>query len=153
MNSNDAPLDSEIREFFLENSRVHQQAVSIKSPAGLWGQSKKGNIRELENMIERGSILAEDGGAIDTAQLFAGDSPNAALEGPTDTRTPPARHAAIHEAVNALLDQGEGSWTLLEQQLLRRAVELEDGNLSAAARRLGLSRPQLAYRLERKPAG
>ncbi|MAA74099.1 MAG: sigma-54-dependent Fis family transcriptional regulator [Salinisphaeraceae bacterium] len=112
-----------------------------------------GNIRELENMIERGSILAEDGGAIDTAQLFAGDSPNAALEGPTDTRTPPARHAAIHEAVNALLDQGEGSWTLLEQQLLRRAVELEDGNLSAAARRLGLSRPQLAYRLERKPAG
>jgi DNA-binding NtrC family response regulator len=31
-----------------------------------------GNIRELENLVERGVVLAPDGGAIDTAHLFVG---------------------------------------------------------------------------------
>lgn len=39
----------------------------------------------------------------------------------------------------------------LERQLLEYAVAHERGNLSAAARRLGLTRPQLAYRLRRGP--
>ena len=41
----------------------------------------------------------------------------------------------------------------LEARLLREAVEAESGNLSAAARRLGLSRGQLAYRLGRAGKG
>ncbi|MEK8048716.1 sigma 54-interacting transcriptional regulator [Ideonella sp. DXS22W] len=32
-----------------------------------------GNIRELENLVERGVVLASDGGAIDTPHLFLGD--------------------------------------------------------------------------------
>jgi DNA-binding NtrC family response regulator len=39
----------------------------------------------------------------------------------------------------------------LEHQLLAFAVARESGNLSAAARRLGITRPQLAYRLRRGP--
>jgi transcriptional regulator with AAA-type ATPase domain len=37
----------------------------------------------------------------------------------------------------------------LEARLLSEAAQAADGNLSAAARRLGLSRAQLSYRLER----
>jgi transcriptional regulator with GAF, ATPase, and Fis domain len=37
----------------------------------------------------------------------------------------------------------------IERQLLREAVEAEGGNLAAAARRLGITRAQLAYRLQR----
>jgi transcriptional regulator with GAF, ATPase, and Fis domain len=37
----------------------------------------------------------------------------------------------------------------LERALLREAVDRADGNLSAAARMLGLTRPQLSYRLSR----
>ncbi|NDY93444.1 sigma-54-dependent Fis family transcriptional regulator [Ideonella livida] len=32
-----------------------------------------GNIRELENLVERGVVLASDGGAIDVTHLFLGD--------------------------------------------------------------------------------
>jgi transcriptional regulator with GAF, ATPase, and Fis domain len=38
----------------------------------------------------------------------------------------------------------------LEQNLLHEAVEKANGNLSAAARLLGVTRPQLSYRLQRK---
>ena len=40
----------------------------------------------------------------------------------------------------------------LEDRLLREAVEAAGGNLAAAARRLGLTRAQLAYRLENRGA-
>ncbi len=50
-----------------------------------------------------------------------------------------------------LLKQGEGDWSLerLERTLINAAVDKAGGNLSAAARTLGLTRPQLAYRLKR----
>jgi transcriptional regulator with GAF, ATPase, and Fis domain len=37
----------------------------------------------------------------------------------------------------------------VENRILRRAVEQSQGNLAQAARSLGLTRPQLAYRLKR----
>ena len=37
----------------------------------------------------------------------------------------------------------------IESQLLEFAVQQSRGNLAAAARQLGLTRPQLAYRLQR----
>ena len=41
----------------------------------------------------------------------------------------------------------QDAWTH-QTVLLNEAVEAENGNLSAAARRLGLTRAQLAYRLQ-----
>ncbi|WP_418138537.1 helix-turn-helix domain-containing protein [Marinomonas sp. RS-M-Aa-14] len=38
---------------------------------------------------------------------------------------------------------------MLEHNLLKEAVDNAQGNLSEAARRVGLSRPQLAYRLKK----
>ena len=51
----------------------------------------------------------------------------------------------------ALQPGGAGHVALedLERQLLQEATEAENGNLAAAARRLGITRAQLAYRLGR----
>lgn len=38
----------------------------------------------------------------------------------------------------------------LEQRLLQKALQRAGGNLSQAARNLGITRPQLAYRLKKE---
>jgi transcriptional regulator with GAF, ATPase, and Fis domain len=40
-----------------------------------------------------------------------------------------------------------------EQRLLQHAVARSNGNLSAAARLLGMTRPQLNYRIKKQGAG
>ncbi len=111
-----------------------------------------GNIRELQNLIERGVISAEDGAAIDVMHMFRREqlSHESLLAiGAQGTLTPGEQAPA---PLLELLRQHVGSGTPLpaiEQRLLREAVAAAGGNLSAAARTLGLSRAQLAYRLER----
>ncbi len=107
-----------------------------------------GNVRELENLIERGVILASAGEVVDLGALF------------------PTLPAAAPVTVNAAgqlarLPAGDGgtlyddlqrrqlSLDALEDALINEAVSRADGNLSAAARALGLTRPQLSYRLQR----
>ena len=109
-----------------------------------------GNVRELENMIERAVILAEDGGALDLCHLFTtGEEIDvssfilkrsgniAPLSEPVEA-APPAAVAA-----------GRPGLAETEAAMLRAAVAEADGNLSRAARVLGISRPTLAYRLRK----
>ena len=107
-----------------------------------------GNVRELENLIERGVILCSTGELIDVDDLFP---------------TPPDRgtvtvNAHGELARSATSDAGSLLDTLLqrglcleamEDSLIQEAVDRASGNLAAAARTLGLSRPQLSYRLAR----
>jgi two-component system response regulator HydG len=113
-----------------------------------------GNIRELQNLIERGIISAEDGAAIDVAHLFRREQlPDDVLlaigghGGLTAQRNEPKPNLLDH--VQAGLGGQALTLTGVEHQLLRDAVASADGNIAAAARRLGLTRAQLAYRLER----
>jgi transcriptional regulator with AAA-type ATPase domain len=55
---------------------------------------------------------------------------------------------SIGDLVERLLDEGPFQLSDLERQAYSAAVERAGGNLSAAARLLGLTRPQLAYRLK-----
>lgn len=117
-----------------------------------------GNIRELENLVERGVILAPDGETIDLCHLFtfgekvATDILALGKEG-TLNRTkdkeqadaPPVSEKSL---VDTILDE-ETPLEDIEQALLEAAVARANGNLSAAARMLGISRPQLAYRLKK----
>jgi DNA-binding NtrC family response regulator len=123
-----------------------------------------GNIRELQNLIERGVISAEDGVAIDVAHMFRreqlGDEALLAI-GAHGTLTTPGGDAPagrlldlLGDALNGSSGGGNGlSLPALEQRLLKEAVDAEGGNLSAAARRLGLTRAQLAYRLDKAETG
>jgi len=111
-----------------------------------------GNIRELENVIERGVILTDSNETIAQDALFAvfpktgnmrGDRLNAdgALVQVTDTETSTGWLTQIFDK-NVSLDA-------VEEQLMRHAMELAQQNVSQAARLLGLTRPALAYRLKK----
>ncbi|CAG1017918.1 Phenol regulator MopR [Burkholderiaceae bacterium] len=107
-----------------------------------------GNVRELENLIERGVILATSGEPVDVHDLFPtlpGAAPvtvNAA--GHLERAAPNGSEALYDEVMNRGLSLDE-----LEDALIREAVHRAGGNLAAAARALGITRPQLSYRLQR----
>jgi DNA-binding NtrC family response regulator len=107
-----------------------------------------GNVRELENLIERGVILASVGDPVDVHELFptlpgpAAVTVNAAGE---LERGAPSGTEALYDDV---MQRGL-SLDALEDALIQEAVNRASGNLAAAARALGLTRPQLSYRLQR----
>ncbi|MGE0482553.1 MAG: sigma 54-interacting transcriptional regulator [Gammaproteobacteria bacterium] len=128
----------------------------------LYGHAWPGNIRELENLIERAAILVSAGEPIDVHHLM-----NPPLHAPADPRrgntdadaavpaTPGggSNDAAFGNALlERLLDRG-GDLQGLEDALLAAAVARTGGNVSAAAQLLGLTRHQLDYRLRRAGGG
>lgn len=109
-----------------------------------------GNVRELENLIERGVILATPGTPIDVDALFTTPPGHATVT------INAAGHLERHDpGGGAFLDEVQRrglTLDALEDGLIREAVQRAGGNLSAAARSLGIRRAQLAYRLQRAHA-
>jgi transcriptional regulator with AAA-type ATPase domain len=116
-----------------------------------------GNIRELQNLMERGVIASEEDEPIDLPHLFRNEFiPEEIIYSVNHQGT--LSHAdSKKEATESLLEHitqffgGKDHLDIeeLEQNLLQEAVDNAQGNLSEAARRVGLSRPQLAYRLKK----
>jgi transcriptional regulator with GAF, ATPase, and Fis domain len=111
-----------------------------------------GNIRELENVIERAVLLAPDHGDIEAAHLWI------TPPGATDSRIGAGGRLSDAEAdtgggldafCDRLLDE-KIDMASLEQRLMQIAMQRAKGNLSQAARLLGITRPQLAYRLRKE---
>jgi DNA-binding NtrC family response regulator len=135
----------------------------------LLGYDFPGNIRELQNLVERGVISAPDGGAIDLAHLFTSGERLAQPMFSIGSRgqlaaTPHDQAQTRQEASASPAQQPEALHTLFgDRELSRLSLqEVEDamidhymaevkGNVSEAARRLGLTRAQLSYRLSRRP--
>ena len=115
-----------------------------------------GNVRELERMVERAVLLADDGRAIDLRHLFL-ETDNLELN-PAMGVTSDGRLGAVDNAddpeglVRQVLDQiVTGGGTLLEMEglVIREALGACGGNVARAARTLGMTRRQLALRLEK----
>ena len=109
-----------------------------------------GNIRELQNMVERGVILAQSGTRVEVDQLFTSpvlglpDSEfRLGLDGSLDDQPWEAGKELCEAVLNGVVTLGQ-----IEAMLIESAVDKAHGNLSAASRMLGLTRPQLAYRLK-----
>ncbi|WHZ12041.1 MAG: Positive regulator of phenol hydroxylase, DmpR [Burkholderiaceae bacterium] len=107
-----------------------------------------GNVRELENLIERGVILSSAGEPVDLHALF----PTLPAPPPVSVnasgqleRLPAGDSGALYDD----FQRRQLSLDALEDALINEAVDRAAGNLSAAARALGLTRPQLSYRLQR----
>ena len=100
-----------------------------------------GNIRELENIIERGVILTNSASLIEPGSLLSIPNDNRQEDdGRRDSRLASLIDHALRHKIP--LDK-------LEARLLDEAVARSKGNISSAARMLGMTRPQLAYRLKK----
>ncbi|MES9853876.1 MAG: sigma 54-interacting transcriptional regulator [Candidatus Thiodiazotropha sp. L084R] len=128
--------------------------ITDRALRALRSYSWPGNIRELENIIERGVIIAPNDTNIDLPNLF----PSIYIEPVTTTPAQSAQTTDAHNLQSAgmslermldqLLDQNI-PLAQLENSLLDRAVDRARGNLASAGRMLGLTRPQMAYRLKK----
>ena len=121
-----------------------------KAKRALLSYSWPGNIRELQNMIERGVILAPSGSRIEVGHLFSSIGDDTPLEfgldpnGGLDTNCADTGKNLCEAVFNGIMTLNQ-----VEALLLETSVDKARGNLSSAARMLGLTRPQLAYRLKR----
>lgn len=107
-----------------------------------------GNIRELENLIERGLIIAAAGQMVDVEDLFAIPPTYQSVTVNESGQLQKSVSADFNSLYEDLQKRGL-SLEELEDGLLQEAVSRSGGNLSAAARTLGLTRPQLSYRLQK----
>ncbi len=135
--------------------------VTDKALRALKRYAWPGNVRELENMVERGVLLAQNDGLIDVANLFSGAPPAEEV----DATTCPDRQGKLQcgepdvmqRLIDKFVDQFVGQQMRLEDveaALVEGVLARCDNNVSAAAKRLGVTRAQLRYRVrQRDPAG
>lgn len=152
--------------YFLRKFRQrHQRNVpgfTSQAVATMMEYHWPGNVRELENLVERGVIMASDNESIDTFHLFSEDEYSdmkSLTLNPSgqwlatcddDEKTQSATDGDDPYKLLQLMDLQSQPVTMheLEMALIQKALETTDGNKSAAARLLGISRSQLLYRLK-----
>ena len=142
--------------FLREESRRHGRSprgFSQRAMRAMMHYAFPGNIRELQNLVERGVISCDDGEAIDLPHMFRREQlPDDLLlsvgaDGNLRRDGAPAR--SLRDAVAEALDGRPAPLHHVEQTLLREALQARGGNVAAAARDLGLTRAQFAYRMRR----
>jgi DNA-binding NtrC family response regulator len=114
-------------------------SISDESMRVLASYSWPGNIRELENLIERVAILS-DGDEIQPEQLpqFMHHAPRASIPHVSDFALP-----SFGVNFNALVDD-------YENKLITTALAQTGGNKKAAAKLLGLNRTTLVEKIKKK---
>ncbi len=144
--------------YFLErHSEWHGkplQGLSDRGMDSLKAYNWPGNIRELENVIERAVILAEPNSKINV-DLILGPSLKAAgsvhaldEDGHLISADEKNAISGVRGVADYLLDNEIGL-EQLEETLLARAMDRAGGKVSKAARLLGMTRPAFAYRLKK----
>lgn len=148
-----------MEHFRAKYAKRHGRAVegfTARSINALLMHDYPGNVRELERMVERAVLLADESGAIDLRHLFVGAN-NAhvrrgltltcdgrvAEEQPVDGEPSPIFHLV------GLLRQNGATLATIEDAVVRSAIEAAEGNVAQAARDLGLTRRQLSYKVEK----
>jgi len=117
---------------------IRRRGVAAPARRALLAHDWPGNVRELRNAIERAVVLAED----DVIRLT--DLPSGLAGQPAALR--PAE-AALGDLTYA--EARTRALEAFEQSFLTAALERHGGNISAAARALGLHRQSLQKMLRR----
>jgi len=111
-----------------------------------------GNIRELENLIERGVILTEDRELIEHNSVCLGmtmDQVDESRVTRAGELVSTAEGGAKKDPFQIFIDQGVDNFDDFEKNLLSGALEKAGGNIARAARLLGISAPQCRYRMKK----
>ena len=131
----------------------HVAGVTDKAMRALKSYAWPGNIRELENIIERGIILTPQNDWIEIEHLFAESYDNDDAEHFVDAAGSLAdAEVVLGNLCSRVIESGVGL-DALEEALIQHAVRESGGNLSRAARLLRITRPQLNYRLKKQSSG
>jgi transcriptional regulator with GAF, ATPase, and Fis domain len=137
--------------------------ITNRAMQALLNHSWPGNIRELENMLERGIILADEGGALDISHLFSVDDDPSPINRlglsefgeliPSDaSRTPDIADGTVNridELAEKLILEQAFNLEQMENALLQAALKSSLGNVSKAASLLGITRAQMDYRTKK----
>lgn len=163
-----------MNHFLQRYSQLHQRDVGGFTPRlinTLLTHEFPGNIRELQNLIERGVISCDEGQAMDlhhitlNGEQFDDEAPfGLTAEGKLDIAAPTVPAAAgsggsppLHPAIarlaaflNGTDERLQTSVSEVEGLLIDQALKRTNGNVTAAAHLIGLSRAQINYRLKGK---
>ncbi|MEX2473740.1 sigma 54-interacting transcriptional regulator [Marinobacter sp.] len=157
---------------------LHGRSLSGTTPKALQkilDHDWPGNIREFENVIERGVIMADDNEPLDERHLSGlGDlednrpqgtvswdiGPGIGIKLPTNQEGPSPEGEQPEQPMEARLSNvagpilAEGGFSLARAEVIfvEKALEMTGGNISKAATLLGLTRAQLDYRLKKLSA-
>jgi DNA-binding NtrC family response regulator len=141
------------RRFLERYSAIHGKNLrgfTDKSKRALLSYHWPGNIREMQNMVERGVILAPSGTRIELEQMFSASVEDQGEEFGVDSNgTLGAPRWESGKELCETVFNGVMTLEQVEAMLIETAVQKAGGNLASAARKLGLTRRQLAYRLGR----
>ena len=122
------PLAQMFLERFAEKYHRPLKGLDDQAKTVLESARWSGNIRELQNVIEKAVILSE------AKNLTA-----------KDLQTDPSGTSAFRMTGGTLKAVSEAE----EERLVRQAMDRTDGNISAAAKMLGVSRPTLYAKLKK----
>jgi transcriptional regulator with GAF, ATPase, and Fis domain len=129
---------------------LNQAAVELKLPrrtlsAAALEKLKRydfpGNVRELRNLIERASILSV------TSQIGVESFPLPSVSGKSDPSGEQGGHSVSWMDLVPEVDDLRAFLTSVEKEIIVRALNAAVGSQAEAARRLGLSRSDLGYKL------
>ena len=121
---------------FNKRLNTEVEGVSPDALAALLAHTWPGNIRELENLIERSVLLTED------TILTMGDLPGLTPSNLGRVEAPPdAEEMGLKEYVRVYT-------TKLERARIQRVLEEEDSNVTRASKKLGISRKSLQMKMK-----
>jgi transcriptional regulator with PAS, ATPase and Fis domain len=138
-------------------SGIAAPPIDDEALAMLKGYHWPGNIRELQNHLERAMMLAEGGIILPRHLGFdAGqnshlpEDPYLALFSPNPHPNPARSHRGrANESKPGLASQKRHEWLEREKERISRAISGAAGNKSVAARNLGIPRSTLVSRMRK----
>jgi len=125
------PLAQHLLTRLCAKHRIPKPAISPEGEARLLAHPWKGNIRELAHELER-ALVFQSGSALAFPEL----GPATGAASPQSWRNPAWRIPEQGFVLDSIVDE-----------LIRESLTLCKGNVSAAARRLGVTREFLRYHL------
>jgi DNA-binding NtrC family response regulator len=124
--------------------KLPTRTISPQAVEALQGYAFPGNVRELKNLLERAYILSEQG------EIGVQDFPV-----PQGAAMAAAAHGNSHGVIQRAASSAGDSFDLTalleqaEKELIVRTLSATGGAQAEAARRMGLSRSALAYKLNK----